>query len=454
MKLMGGGYMFKRNLLYSTGSFAAAITSATFSTYIMFFYVDVLKLPSELIGIGMAIYGIWNAINDPILGQLSDRTRSKWGRRIPYILFGSIPFVLAFIFVWLPPVGLFHNSIIKLFAYFMGIIFIYDGLYTLVIINWTSLYPEMYKTQKERTSVSAMRQIIGILGNILGIAIPPILYSSIGWGPMGILFGVLTLITLGLSLLGAKEDPTYSEGETPGLIKSIAYTFSNKSFLIYVVGAMFVQLTFVLLQAGIPFYAKYVLKVSGFNVSILLGSTFIVALLFMGMWSDIANKKGSKFTMIIASLLYAAALIPLWFSNTFIAAVISTSFLGIGLSGILLLLDVFISDIADEDELKTGARREGMYFGINGFMIRLGISVQSLITGYVLKITGYNANLGVGNQPINALIGIKSIITIIPLISIIIALLLFTTYPLYGDKLNEVKKQVALRHTSKNISNN
>lgn len=441
-----------KNLFYSSGSLAAALTGATFSTYIIFYYVDVLKMPAELIGLGMAIYGIWNAINDPLLGQLSDRTRSKWGRRIPYIRFGSLPFVLAFIFVWAPPLKQLNNNTSLIFAYFMLVIFLYDTLFTLVIINWTSLFPEMYKTQEERTSVSAMRQIFGIVGNILGVAAPPILYATVGWSSMGIIFGIITLIFLILSLVGAKEDPSYSESEGLSMFKSLKATFGNKSFLTYVIGSMFVQFTFVMLQAGIPFYAKYVLKVEGFSVSLLMGTIFIIALFFVNLWGKRANIKGSKSTIIISAILYGIALIPFWFVKSLLGGIITTGILGIGLAGLIVLLDVLLSDIIDEDELKTGARREGIYFGINGFMIRLGISAQSIIMGTILKLSGYNAHLPVNAQPASALIGIKSLITIIPIISIAIAVLFYKMYPLYGDRLNEVKEKIKLLHVKDNAT--
>lgn len=441
-----------KNLFYSSGSLSAALTGATFSTYIIFYYVDVLKIPAELIGLGMAIYGIWNAINDPLLGHMSDRTRSKWGRRIPYIRFGSLPFVLAFMLVWAPPVKLLSNNANLIFAYFMLAIFLYDTLFTLVIINWTSLFPEMYKTQEERTSVSAMRQIFGIVGNILGVAAPPILYATVGWSSMGIIFGIITFIFLILSLVGAKEDPSYSEGEGLSMLESLKATFSNKSFLTYVIGSMFVQFTFVMLQAGIPFYAKYVLKIEGFSVSLLMGTIFIVALFFVNLWGKIANSKGSKTTIIISAMLYGIALIPFWFVKSLAGGIITTGILGIGLAGLIVLLDVLLSDIIDEDELKTGTRREGIYFGINGFMIRLGISAQSIIMGTILKLSGYNAHLSVNAQPASAIIGIKSLITIIPIIAITFAILFYKMYPLYGDRLNEVKEKIKLLHVKDNAA--
>lgn len=435
-----------KSILYSSGNLAASLTASAFSTYITYFYVDVLKMPPSMIGLGMGIYGIWNAINDPLLGQISDRTRSRWGRRIPYILFGSIPFAIAFILVWMPPLKLIGNSIALMFAYFMTMIFLYDGFYTLVIINWTSLFPEMYKTQEERTRVSGYRQVIGIVANMIGVALPPILYKYIGWAAMGISFGLLSLLSLGLSLLGSKEDPAYSEGGGLSLIQSLKATFSNKSFLAYVIGAMFLQFTFVMLEAGMPFYAKYVLKVEGIKVSILLAAIFIVAIFFVGMWGKLANKKGSKYTIILSSIVYGLALIPFWFIKTFLWAVITAGLVGVGLAGLMILLDVMISDIVDEDELKTGSRREGMYFGINGFMVRLGISVQSVLMGFVLTVSGYNSKVSVDAQPASALAGIRSLLTIVPVVSLIFAVLFFRMYPLYGKRLEEVKSKVARLH--------
>lgn len=440
----------RKSILYSSGSLAAALAMSAFSTYVIFFYVDVLKMPAELIGLGMAISGIWNAINNPLFGQISDRSHWKMGRRIPYIRFGSLPLALVFILVWTPPLKWLGQNINLMFAYFMSVIFLFDTLYTVVILNWTSLFPEMYKSQEQRTKVSAIRQIFGIVGNIIGIAVPPLLYGTIGWTAMGVSFAVLTLVSLITSLFGSKEDSTYSTDEGLSMWAAIKATFQNKAFLTYVFGAMFLQFTFVMLQAGFPFYAKYVLHVSGLKVSIMLGTIFIVALFFVNMWAKVANKKGSKYTIILCSILYGLALIPFWFVTGFIGAVITAALIGFGLAGLMILLDVLLSDTIDEDELRTGARREGMYFGINGFMVRLSVTFQSVIMGSLLAMSGYNANLPVEAQPLSAIMGIKSLITIIPLISLIGAVAFFKMYPLHGQKLQEVKKQVELLHQRRN----
>lgn len=435
-----------KSILYSSGSFAAAVSGSVFSTYIIFFYVDVLKMPAQVIGLSMGLYGLWNAVNDPLLGQLSDRTRSRWGRRLPYMLFGSVPFALFFTMVWTPPVHLLGGSIPSMLAYFIAIVFLYDTLYTLVIINWTALFPEMYKTQEERTGVSVYRQVFGIIGNIAGVALPPILYAAIGWTAMGIVFGLLTLVFLGLSILGSREARPSSAVSGLSLLESVKATFKNRSFIIYVTAAIFVQFTFVMLQAVMPFYAKYVIGIEGFKVSLLLGSIFIMAMLWVHFWGRRANRSGSKKTIIISCTLYGLGLIPFWFAKSFTGAIISAALLGIGLAGLLVLLDVMLSDIVDEDEISTGTRREGMYFGINGFMVRLAISIQSVIMGIVLNASGYDANLQIGSQPQSALLGIRLLLVAIPALSIAAAVLIYRRYPLYGKRLEEVKEKLRQLH--------
>ncbi|HON42471.1 MAG TPA: MFS transporter, partial [Bacillota bacterium] len=128
--------------LYCLGSFTAALLGQAFSSWAQLYYVDILKLPLVLYGTGMTIYGIWNAINDPLAGQWSDRTRTRWGRRIPFILFGTVPFCAVFILVWTVPQSV-QASASSLFAYFLGMAFLFDGLFTVVILNWTALFPEM-----------------------------------------------------------------------------------------------------------------------------------------------------------------------------------------------------------------------------------------------------------------------------------------------------------------------
>ncbi len=138
---------------YSFGNFANTIAYQVFGNRINFYYIDVLGLNPSVAGILWSIYGLWNAINDPLMGQISDRTRSRLGRRVPYVAFGAIPLGLSFFFLWTPP----SQSPFLLAAYFLMILFIFDTLYSLTFIAYNSLFPEIAPTVRDRIDLSATR---------------------------------------------------------------------------------------------------------------------------------------------------------------------------------------------------------------------------------------------------------------------------------------------------------
>lgn len=428
-----------KDFMYSLGSFSASILGQTVTTFAIYYYVDILKVPTKMISLVMLFYGIWNAINDPLFGQISDSTRTKWGRRIPYVAVFTLPLCIAFALLWMPPYPAGAEK--ALFIWYFIVIFLFDGLFTIVVLNWTALFPEMYPELEDRARVSALRQVLGIIGLIFGVALPPILAEQFGWNFVGIAFGLLGLVTMYASLYGAKERPEYVQEPSLPLGQALKETYLNKSFLTYVIPAMLIQYTFVALQAVIPFYTKYVLNASEFETTIFLGAMFVTAIPFAAVWGKIISKLGAKKSFIYSGAWYAVCLLPFWAAKNYIHAVIIALFLAFGLAGLLVLLDILIADIVDEDEVKTGVRREGMYFGVNGFMIRLGISLNAIIMGNVLNAFGYDPNLAV--QPASALTGMRLLMTLVPMLAMAVSLLIFRHYPLEGERLEEIKARLA-----------
>ncbi len=415
-----------KKIAYSSGNLSVNLMSQAFATYIVFYYVDVLGVRPALISLAMIIHGIFNAVLNPLFGYMSDRTTTRWGRRIPYISFGMLPLAAVFTLVWLAPV---HASM--LFWYFLVVVLVYDILFVIVVLNWTSLFPEMFETLKERSYISAWRQMLGIIGMIVGVAVSPLLYSSLGWPMLGAIFGIIVLAFFAISLYGSKEN-LHVHTASFSFFQALRYTFSNKAFVTYVLGSFFVQFSFALLPAAIPFFAKYVLQIPEAQNSVLLGTIFIVAIPMVYVWSRIVDKWGTRSVILLAVFLLMLSLLAFIFIHHFTAAVIGSAAIGFALAGILILLDVFLAEIIDEDEKKSGARREGMYFGMNGFIVRWGVSLQAAVMGMILEWSGYRPHAAV--QSAGALAGIRSMMSLIPAAALMISLVFFYLYPIRGKK--------------------
>lgn len=429
-----------KKLVYSSGSIGSSLGNQVLSAYLYFFYVDVSKMAPAVVSAGLLLYSLWNAVNDPMLGFISDRTRTRWGRRIPYVVAGSLPLGIAFYLVWAP--SLFFGDGVPPLTYFLAVTFLFDFFYTMVVLNWTALFPEMFPSLDERAQVSAWRQVFGLIGLAGALGGAPLIYSTLGWRAMGVFFGLLTAIPLALSVLGAREDPTRKDVSV-GLGRALKLTLVNRSFVSFALTSFLIQLVFVLLLAALPFWVKYALGLESVALTSIQAGLILVTVASLLVWRRLAVAWGPKRAMQRSILLFAAALALFWFPTDLSGAVAAAAAVGLGLGGILLLLDVLLSDVIDEDAVVSGARREGMYFGVHALILRLNISVQGLIHGAVLTATGYDADLAV--QPESAVLGIRLLMTAIPIAIALAALLSLHFYPLVGDRLRQVKERLRER---------
>lgn len=430
-------------IAYGCGSLGIDLANQTFTAYILFFYLDSLKLDPTLVGLGWGtLYALWNAINDPLIGYLSDRTRTRWGRRIPYILLGTPLLVLSFIFLWMPPEAVRADSN-SLFLYFLGMLLLFDLLYTIVTLNRDALFPEMFADPAERARVSALRVVFSQIGVFIALVVAPLLFDTHGWDAMALLFGVIIGATLWLSLLGSREDLRFQQAPSLDLKAAFVATFRNRAFLTYTVYHIFNQTAFIMLPAMIPFYVKYVLGLPSRESSVILGIALGVTVSTLYVWSRVAARWGTRNTMMAASMLFALALLPLLWVESFWATTIVSVVMGISFGGLFLLPTVFIAEITDADELATGTRREGMYFGMNALLVRLAFMLQGLTMAMILNLTGYDASAEA--QSAQAIWGIRLLIALVPIVAIGIGLVALRAYPLHGPRLARLRAQLAKR---------
>ena len=418
-----------KKLAYSCGALATAVPYQIFSTYVLFYYVDVLKLPVYLAGIGMLIFAFWNAVNDPLFGYLSDSTRSRWGRRRPYLAVGAIPLGLSFVALWFAPfTGL--GEVNLLFAYFLIAICLFDGIYSLTAINWSALFPEMFRTLAERAQVNAFRQSISLVGLLIGITVPPLIYSVYGWGVMGLVFGLITVLAVLAALAGSFERPEEQAAKPLGLWTSLKTTFQDRSFLIFVLANFFVQYSFITILASLPFFAKYVLQAGPEEVTSILAAAFLTAVPMLFVWRSLTTRWGAKYCFMASMLCLALALLPLFFVATVGQAVIAACFIGGALAGFVLIADLLISDIIDEDAVRTGTRRSGIFFGMNAFITRFAIALETFSLSTIFILSGYSPYIF--TQPRSFAIGLRWLLAGCPSLALLLAFVIMSRYPLAG----------------------
>jgi len=426
----------RQRWLYSLANLGHVIPSQMVG-FVLFFFTDIKRLPVAIASGVMFAYSIWDAVNNPIMGYISDRTKSRWGRRIPYIKFGAIPFALSLILIWMAPFdGVEQTQALMLYMIFVP--FLWEGLGTMTTTAYYSLLPEMFATYEDRTKVAVSMNIIQVIGLFIGMAGTPVLTDVIGWVPTAAIFAGITIITYYIGLPGMYERQSSVEAEAVPFFEALKATFINRSFISVVVSQTFRFVGTGTLTTGVLFYVKYSLRAGESFGSVILGVAFVVSAVTLELWRRlIANKYEARTTLMIANAVMAVSVIPLGIAPNTTTAAIAAAGLGLGLSGLILMGDVIVADIIDEDEVNTGQRREGMYFGMSKFIMKLSGSIVALWFGWIAPAYGYDSALEI--QPDSVAVGFRVFMTVPVIASSILAILALFFYPLYGEKLKAVK---------------
>jgi GPH family glycoside/pentoside/hexuronide:cation symporter len=428
----------KTRIMYSLMSLGVATPAEAVAGIIAFYIVDVKNLPTEWFATFWFFYTIYNAINNPLLGFMSDRTRSRWGRRIPYVLFGGLPYAAAFALLFTAPFD-GKDDPLGLLIYFGAAIVIWETCYTAFATGYYGLLPEMFGDYRERTDVAAKMNIFQTVALVLGAAMPPLLADILGWSGMATVLAVISVIAIYTGYPALFERVDLKTDTSFPFMQALRYTFANRSYLTAAGAQMMRFVATGTLQTGILFYLKYSLKVDESLGTVILGIAFLVAMISLYPWRNwVANKLDSRRTLMLANAIMILGIVPMGFSPsinfTYAAAVI----LGVGLGGLVLIGDIIMAEVVDEDEVKTGHQRAGMYFGMSGFLITLSGLIVSSVFGLVMPAFGYNTLLDV--QPPSVDLGFRIFLTVPTSIGFLLAIFLLWLYPLHGKRLAEIKE--------------
>ncbi|KXK15819.1 MAG: Na+/melibiose symporter-like protein [Chloroflexi bacterium OLB14] len=421
---------------YSLGNFANTIAYEVFQNRIKFYYVDVLGVSGAVIGTLWAIYGLWNAINDPLMGQISDRTRSRYGRRIPYVAFGAIPLGISFYFLWAPPT---HSPFI-LAAYFLVILFIFDTLYSLTIVAYNALYITVAPTPPERINLSTVREIFSTIGSLLAFVLAPILAEKVGYLAMGAILGVVISAGYLISTIGIKEKPVSANEKSMGIFESLKAVLANKPFRWFLGANMAKEYIWVALAGQIPFWRKFALNIQGdirflgLNLSggdaeaVLLGIPLILTIPVIFIWRPIIANLGYRKAWILGAFAFIPGLLIMTFASNMTTGLIGTLLIVPGLALSLLISYPVISEVIDDDAKHVGVSREGLFFGMNNGITKLSFSAEGVFFGFITGLTGFVAGSDVQTE--FAIWGIRFLIGIMPIIACLIIAFCMWRYPL------------------------
>lgn len=414
-------------LAFGASGFPIQLMAQTFSAFVVYFYVTRLGVPPGWVGVAMIAHGILNALLNPVVGAISDRLRTSWGRRVPWIGLGIVPLVVSFALIWMPP----DLPVAGLIVWFLIVVAIYDIAFVTVVLNVSALFPEMFRTTEERARGNVPRQILAILGMVLGTAGAPALYGSLGWPGMALVLGAVCLGVLAWSFTSGMIERSTPPDVRPSMRwrDQLRLTFGNRAFAPYVLGSLFVQTAIAIILATVPFYVRYSLHAPEAEGSLLLGAIFVTAIPSIVVWSSVVRRTSPRTAVLWSVAVFGIATLGYLLPTSVPGAALVGVAVGVGVGGLLQLLEVMLAQIIDEDAARTGRRREGAYFGVNGFVVRGSVVLQAVVAAWVLTASGFDASLG-DAQPDAVDGGIRVMLAVIPLGFTALAWLCFWLYPI------------------------
>ena len=423
-----------------------------FSAYYLFFYESELNMSVGLIATGYTIFVIWDAINDVIVGHLSDkqtRFTKKWGRRFPWIIAGFIPLILGFLLIWIPPQG---SEIIH-FIWFVGTICLYETGVTMTQAPLFALFAEKFRSEKERMRNSALTPYVGLITFAIGAILPPLIIqigvtSSYFVAALIILIPCLLFIILGIH--GCREDTASIESSLKSiehaketkmsLGKVLKTVLRSKNFLRFSIIALIFTTGMTLFNTTLLYYLLYIAHIDAGMLGLISLSGFIMILVSTPVWL-IISKKISKKAILLSGLF---VFIPIYLAYSISGLNLTMMFVlecvkGIFFGGFMIALLPTLSETVDEIAVQTEQMNPGAYMGIYSLIQRLGYLLPPIIIAIIFNLTGFNSEGGIIDISQSAINGILGAMSWVPAILVLLAIPLGLTYDIDKKKSQELK---------------
>jgi len=441
----------RQKWLYGSGDLGFSMTSTIIGAYFVIYLTDVVGVSPAVAALAIFVGSTWDYINDPIVGYLSDRTRSRWGRRRPFLLFGALPLILAFTLMWWrPPI----NGQLALGIYYAIIYALYDTVATFVYMPYYALTPELTSNYDERTELTTTRMFFSILGSLAAFPVPLLIVD--GFHPdhagrvllMGAVFGVASALPLWMVFFGTRERPEFMQQEPTGIRQAARAAWKNRPFVFGLVIFLFTWVTISIIQLILLYYVKYVVQREA-QSDLIMATIFVVAMIALPFWQWLSHRLNKRLAYIagiaflIAVLLTLASLTP---ATGLTLILVLCVLAGIGVASAHVLPWSIIPDAIEYGEWQTGERHEGIFYSLITLAQKIAVSIALPLALLVLNASGYLANSA--TQPASAVRGIRIIAGPIPAILLGLGILFAALYPLGRENYSEIARRLEARRKS------
>lgn len=381
---------------YAVGMLGTSIPINMFKTYAAAYYVNNHGLTTEKFALVLFLYTFLDAIDNPVYGFLSDRTRTKWGRRRPWLMVGTPLLVLCFIAFFNPPAFLQGNG---LFMYVLLTYLLTGTLDSLINANYGALFPELFRTDALRAKTNAIRQGFQLVAMVISIALTPIITKQLGYGTTALLYGMLAAVVILYCTLGCREIGFEEAPKKPKLWETLRDILSNSKFWIFGFANAFYSAAMGLVMSAVPFFVQYTLNLDETANTFLLGVVLLLAMVGVSIWAWLVKRVGLINAWRAALIVLCVAFIPLYFVSSLVGALIACTAVGFGFAGAITTMDLIGARIMDEDVQKYGLRREASYTSTMGVLNRCSGFFTSLAFLLVGRLYGFESGTVPGSQP-------------------------------------------------------
>ncbi len=419
------------DLFYSFSTAGQMMLAGVVGSWLLYRYLPpdgkgMSLVPAAWVGVVLFLSRLVDALVDPPIGYLSDRTRTRWGRRIPYMFAAGIPTLILFYLLWTPPVA--GQSFWNL-AYLGGVTVLFNLVFSVMIIPFNALLPEIARTERHRVRISAFYSGAQLIGMILA-SFAGYLLEGGGYRTMALVYGGIALVLFYLPFVGLRErtDRVVASDQSMGLTDSLLTVLRNRPFRYWVVTWALYWIASTMLQSVIPYIATEICLASEAESMVLLLPAILVSLACYPLVVALSRRFG-KWRVFMGSLLAGAVILPLLMvigpaipAPLLVQGVVWICLQAAALSGTTVLPTAFGAEVVDHDARITGQRREGIYYAAWGLL-------DQAINGAAMALLPLLMLLGRSHSDVRGPLGIR-LVGLIGGLFLLAAFLVFRRYPL------------------------